>query len=183
MKKRNQMKRKVQTRRRRKRPSPPRNAEQYFSQPQRTQDLWDQVVHTVSRMRSGGISLQQASKETGISPRSVLKWGGSALRKGPNGRYAAKKTDRLLRVLRVPSPHGTKEVAVKGSRQATRLAEYWNALHHYLQTGDRSRLEAFRGESINSVDGPIPLPVDGAEINRLASAQVLSFESIYGRST
>jgi hypothetical protein len=62
------------------------------------------------------------------------------------------------------------------------LSGYWNSLHLYLQTGDRSGLEAFQGKSINSVDGPVPLPVDGAEIKRLASAGVFSFESIYGRS-
>jgi hypothetical protein len=161
--------------------TPPRNAEQYFSMPQRTQDVWDGVVNTLAKMRNG-LSLQQASREVGISSRTVLKLGHSALRKGSNGRYKATRSDTFLRLMRVPAPDGTREVLIKGSREARHLSGYWSALHVFLQTGNRFGLEAFRGKSINSVGGPVSLPVDGAEIMRLASAQVLSFESIYGRS-
>ena len=166
-----------------KRATPPRSAEHYFSLPQRTQDLWDGVVNTLSKMRTEGLSLQQASREAVISSRAVLRLGHSALRKGANGRYKAARSDQFLRLMRVPAPDGTREVLIKGSRDAGQLSGYWNALRHFLQTGDKSRLEAFRGKTIKTIDtGPVPLPVDGAEIKRLASAGVFSFESIYGKS-
>jgi hypothetical protein len=73
---------------------------------------------------------------------------------------------------------------VRGSRQATQLAEYWNAVHRYLETGDASRLEKFRDKSIKDADGvQILLPTDRTELNRLGSAGVLSFESLYARSS
>jgi hypothetical protein len=134
-------------------------------------------------MRSEGVSLQQASKDAGVSPSTVKRRAASALKKRSNGRYTAKGSDRLLRILKVPDPYGTRDVAVRGSRQATQLAEYWNAVHRYLETGDASRLEKFRGKSIKDADGVlIPLPTDRAELNRLGSSGVISFESLYAKS-
>lgn len=88
-----------------------------------------------------------------------------------------------MRVLKIPTSGGTRDIAVRGSQQATLLAEYWNAVHWYLETGDSSRLTKFRGKSIKDANGAeIPLPTDRAELNRLGSAGVLSFESLYARS-
>ena len=163
--------------------SPPRTKEQYFGKPRRFQDLWDRVVSVVSKMRAEKTSLQQASRNIGISPRTVTKWGGSALQKNAGGRYTAKRNDQLLRVLMFPSPDGTREVAVCGSRQATKIAEYWNSLHRYLQTGDRSGLEKFRGKFVIDADrARLSFITDPTELKRLGSAGVLSFQSIYGRT-
>ena len=53
----------------------------------------------------------------------------------------------------------------------------------YLETGDASRLNKFRGKSIKDADGAqIPFLTDRAELNRLGSAGVLAFESLYARS-
>ena len=134
-------------------------------------------------MRSDKVSLTQASRDAAIKPRTVTKWGKSALRKGKNGKYAAKPQDNLLRLVMIPTPEGTREIAVRGSKQVTLLAGYWNALHRYLQTGDASKLKEFRGKHIKDANGvDVPLPVDLATLNRLGSAGVLSFESLYARS-
>lgn len=161
----------------------PRTAKQYDAKPERFKDIWDRVVGVISKMRSERTSLQRASREAGISPHTVIRWGGPALQKRSNGRYAAKPNDRLLRVLMIPTPEGKREIAVRGSRQATQLAEYWNAVQKYLETGDASRLAAFRGKYIKDASGVLVLlPTDRAELNRLGSAGVLSFESLYARS-
>lgn len=77
-----------------------------------------------------------------------------------------------------------REIAVRGSRQATLLGEYWNGVRKYLTTGDASGLKKFRGKKIRDTDGDqIPLITDLTELNRLGSAGVLSFESMYARST
>jgi hypothetical protein len=118
-----------------------------------------------------------------VSPKTVKRWAGSALEKSSNGRYAPKRSDRLLRVLKVPDRQGTREVTVRGSRQASFLGKYWAALQRYLETGDASRLEKFKGKSITDANGAvIPLLTDRVELNRSASAGVLSFESLYSRS-
>jgi hypothetical protein len=160
----------------------PRTIKQYFEKPARFQNLWDRVVSVVSKMRSDGASLQRVSREFGISPETVRRWAGSALRKQANGRYKAKPSDSLLRILKIPSSSGTRDIGVRGSRQATLIAEYWNAVHRYLETGDASRLQKFRGKFIKDADGVlVPLLTDLAELNRLGNAGVLSFESLYSR--
>lgn len=135
-------------------------------------------------MRRERVSLTQASRDAGISPRTVTRWGKTALQKRTNGKYAAKKSDNLLRLVMIPTPDGTRDIAVRGSKQVKLLAEYWNALHRYLQTGDASQLKQFRGKHIRDAKGmDIPLSVDLSALNRLGSAGVLSFESLYARSS
>lgn len=162
---------------------PPRTKAQYTAKPKRFKQTWDRVISTVAKMRAEKISLAQASRETGIGPRTVRRWASSALRKRPNGTFAAKASDNFLRMLLIPTPDGTREIAVGGSKQARLIAEYWNALHRYLQTGDARKLKSFEGKQIKDADGnTIALSVDLPALNRLGSAGVLSFESIYART-
>jgi hypothetical protein len=105
------------------------------------------------------------------------------LRKRTNGQYAARASDSLLRVLVIPSAKGLREVAVKDSRQASDLGKYWDAVQHYIETGDSSRLREFVRKQIEDADGiQIPLMTDVAELDRLGSAGVLSFESLYAKA-
>jgi hypothetical protein len=131
-------------------------------------------------MRADGISLRRAARAFGLNPGVVLRLAGPALRKRSNGRYAAKASDRLLRVLAIPTKQGPGEIALRDSRQATLLAEYWIAVHAYLQTGDASSIKKFRGKRITDATGKrVRLVTDLDELDRLGSAGVLSFESIY----
>lgn len=137
----------------------------------------------VAKMRSGGTSLKHASHEVGIDPKTVTRWAGSAIKKGSNGRYSVSKNDRLLRVLQIPTAEGHREIGVRGSKQATVLGEYWAALHKYLRTGDATRLESFGKKVIKDASGIVwPLITDRTILDRLGSAGVLSFESLYAKS-
>jgi hypothetical protein len=159
----------------------PRTARQYFAMSKEDRETWDSVGHVVSRIRSGRISLPKASKEFGIEPSVVTRLGRSALRRQKNGRYVAKKADRLLRVLSILDRDGRREVAVRDSRQASLLGSYWAAVQRYLQTGDDSALREFQGKKI--VDASRKrhaLLTDLDQLDRLGSAGVLSFESLYG---
>jgi hypothetical protein len=160
----------------------PRTAKEFFAQPKPFQDRWNRATHVISKMRADGISLRRASREFGLDPRVVRRLAGPGLRKRINGRYAAKANDRLLRVLAIPTKQGTGEIALRDSRQATQLAEYWIAVHAYLQTGDASSIKKFRAKRITDANGKrVRLVTDLAELDRLGSAGVLSFESIYRR--
>src|SRR5271168_3984564 len=86
------------------RESAPTTARRYYSRSRTFQATWDSVAHVISKMRSERVSLRKASKEFGIDPNIVLKLGRSALRKQSNGKYAAKKTDGLLRIMSVLTP-------------------------------------------------------------------------------
>src|SRR6267378_2717707 len=74
-------------------PVAPRTADKLFTKSKRSQEAWIRTTQVVTRMRTKQESLQKASREEGIAPRTVIRLAGSALRKRPNGRYAAKARD------------------------------------------------------------------------------------------
>jgi hypothetical protein len=148
------------------------------------QGIWNRVVAAVSKMRGEKASLEKASRESGVSPRTVKRWAGSALQKSSAGKWSPKKDDNLLRVLIVPTEKGKREIGVRGFRQASLLGEYWSAAYKYISTGDDSGLKKFRGKKIRAANGEqISLITDLAELNRLGRAgNALSFESMYART-
>ena len=158
----------------------PRTIEEYFALTAEQQDLWRRSAHAVTQMRNEDISLQRASRESGIDQGTVLQLAGSALRKNARGRYEAKSSDRLLRVLAIPTREGVGEIATRDSRQASQLATYWVAVQRYLESGDASGAVEFEGIYITDADSAqVPLLTDRDELDRLGSAGVLSFESLY----
>ena len=134
-------------------------------------------------MRAERVSLRATSREFGLDPRIVARLGKSALRKRKNGQDAAKPKDKLLRILAVPLAEGMdgkREVATRDSREASILGKFWAAVQKYLQTGDSSALKKLRRKYVIDASGKrIPLLKDLAELDRLGSAGVLSFESLY----
>jgi hypothetical protein len=75
---------------------------------------------------------------------------------------------------------GKKRIATRDSRQASLVGGHWAAVQKYLQTGDDEALLKFRGKSIVDASGKRHrLLTDLEELNRRASAGVLSFESMY----
>lgn len=149
---------------------------------ERAQDRWTRVTSAISKMRAEGVSLPQASREFGLDPRTVVRLGKPALKKRANGRYSAKPTDNLLRVLVMPTSEGLREVAVRDSRQASLLGRYWAAVQRYLETGDAAALRKIRRKTITDSEGKrVRLIKDLAELDRQGSAGVLSFESLYAK--
>src|SRR5690242_2181025 len=85
----------------------PRTAEQYHAKPERFRNIWEKVISVVSKMRGEKISLKKASQESGVSPSTVKRWAGVALQKRTSGKWSAKQTDNLLRVMLIPTTDGT----------------------------------------------------------------------------
>jgi len=149
--------------------------------PKSTQEIWDKIGQVTTEVRLGA-TLTQASRKFGIDRRLVSRLGKPAFRKLNNGRWAAKKSDRLLRVLPLPSREGLIDIGVGDSRQATVIGKYWNAVDLYLNTGDHSGLHAFQGKHIVDTDGKrVLLMTDIRELDRQGSAGNLSFETLYAR--
>ena len=121
-----------------------RTAKQYFAQTEAEQETWNRSIHVAAKMRSEKISLAKASREFGLNPKVVLARVGSALRKTKSGRYVARPSDKLLRILVIPSSQGLQEIAVRGSDVASKIAEYSDAVQTYLRTGNSSKLKKFR---------------------------------------
>ncbi len=159
----------------------PRTLAQYDALPRRSQASVENVAHVVTRMREG-VSLKSAAAEYGVDPRTVVKLGGSALRKTGGGRYAAKPSDNLLRVMVVPVHAGRVEVAVRGSRAASELGRRAAAQREFLATGDDTKLRELSKNKILDASGrDVPFLTDPDELERLGDLGALSFESIYAR--
>lgn len=161
----------------------PQKAEELFASSRRFQDQWRRIVQVPSEMRSKGLTLRQAAKHFGVSPETVIRLAGSVFRKNKNGRFEAKPSDRLLRVLLIPSTKGLREVAVRDSREASLIGEYWSAVEKYLARGDASALKKLPRKNVTDAKGKrVRLLTDLDELKRQASAGVLHFESLYGRN-
>jgi hypothetical protein len=161
---------------------PPRTAAQYNVKPEKFKDTWARVISVIFKLRNEKTSLTKAAQERGISPRTVKRWARSALQKRANGKWSPTKSDRLLREMKIPTSEGKRDILVRGSRQATLLAEYWNAVDKYLSIGDASKLVSFEGKFFKDANGvQIPFLTDRAVLDRMGSAGVLSFESLYVR--
>jgi hypothetical protein len=165
-----------------KRQTAPRTAAQYNAEPERFKDRWDRIIGVISKMRSEKTSLQKAAKEKGVSPRTVKRWAGSALQQRTSGKWVAKKSDRLLREMKIPTSEGPRVILLRGSRQASKLARYSTAVQRYLETGNAGKLGRFQAQFIRDASGvQIPFLTDLKVLDRLASAGALSFESLYAR--
>lgn len=161
----------------------PNTARQYFRLSSKNQETWDSIGHVISKIREG-MTLPKAAKEFGLSSKTALSFGRTALRKRKNGRYVAKKTDQLLRVVNVLTTDGRKEIATRDSRQASLVGGHWAAVQRFLQTGDDSALSKFAKKRI--VDARrkrYQLLTDLKELERRGSAGEFRFESMYAGGT
>ena len=143
------------------------------------------ALNVVGIMRRNGMNLAQAVREhnrsypdSRISVSAMKKYAKPALVKS-GGRIKATSYDRLLRVMRVPSPLGAELREVKDSRTASQVARYENAVKTYLYTGDDSQLRRFRGKYFRSNRLQYRFITDTDILDRLAEFGVLEFESIY----
>jgi hypothetical protein len=163
------------------RPRLPKTLAEFDKLPRRSQVAIENVAHVVTRMREG-VSLKSAAVEYGVDPRTVVKLGGSALRKTNGGRYAAKRSDTLFRSLIVPVHGGRIEVGVRGSCAASELSKRAAAQREFLATGDDTKLRKLRKTKILDASGrEVPFLTDEDELARQGDLGVLSFESIYAR--
>jgi hypothetical protein len=158
--------------------------EQFFALPERSRDIQIALANAVSLMKSDHLSAPAAARAAGISRSTLIRRGGSALRKLDNGRYAARRNDKLFRlVIVVSESKGPVQVATRNFREASKAGRHSAAVQRYLETGDDSALRRFKSEHIIDAQGNrVALLTDTDELDRLGSAGELSFESLYARS-
>jgi hypothetical protein len=160
----------------------PRTVEDFFAMSEEDRDFWNDVGQIATEVKDGA-SLAQSARKYRRNPLKVRQAAPAAFRKLKNGRYAAKRNDRILRVLMIPTRKGLHEIGVRDFRQASLLGKYWTAVERYRDTGDASALREFRGRYIVDGNGKrFRLLTDLRALDRLGSAGVLSFESLYARA-
>lgn len=136
------------------------------------------ATRALALMRKGQ-SLTRASRAAGTTPRTVLKHAAKRLERSKAGRFVVRRADQRVRSMRFLAPDGLIAVDVRGSDSASRVAEYWNAVHRYLKTGDRTALNRFKGQRLQSRGQRLPFITDPQLIERLAYAGEVRFEDIY----
>lgn len=136
------------------------------------------ALKVVNQMRRKGRSMTAASRAAHTDPRTVKKYAHEALRQ-LQGHYRAVRVDQMARPMRVLTPQGLNVVDVRSSRTATRIAEHWAAIDHYLRTGDPRRLEPFAGKRFRVKGALIPFVTDLRALERLANAGQVQFEDLY----
>lgn len=135
----------------------------------------DTALRVLADMRVTGATLTTAAaRHPDANAEDVRFWVGDALL-GRSDRGKARRADRLYRPMRALTTEGTVTVDLRGSRAAATLGAYWNAVNHYLATGDARPLDPFAGVRV----GGVTLTTDPDAIEHIASIGELSFESIY----
>jgi len=81
--------------------------------------------------------------------------------------------------MRFLSPQGIIAIDVRGSESASRVGEYFNAVHVFLNTGDATKLKRFRGKYLQSGGKRHAFITDLDLLERLAHAGEVRFEDIY----
>ena len=103
-------------------------------------------------MRHRGWSLDRAAKRAGTTPDAVLRHAGSAFEQGPGGRWKAKTTDDLPRIMPIISGGVLyPKVAVAGSEAASIISAHLRAIDRYLQHGRDDDLRSFAGVVVEGV--------------------------------
>jgi hypothetical protein len=139
---------------------------------QRTRDT---ALRVLADMRTTGDTLATAAaRHPDAHPEDVRFWVSEALT-GRTGRAKARRADRLYRPMRALTTQGPVTLDLRGSRAAATIGAYWNAVNHYLATGDTGPLDTFTGVRV----GGVTLATDPDLIEHVAHIGELSFESIY----
>jgi hypothetical protein len=150
----------------------------------RTSETRNRALAALGLMRREHLSLSEACRQEHIKPATFLHYVGSAVRQGkPGGRFRATAGDRFRRDLEIPTAQGRTVVSIHGSKSASRIANYLNAISEYLRTGNRTKLDSFKGQTVK-VDGKeTELITDPAKLSELAEADELHFDQLYASAT
>lgn len=141
---------------------------------------YQKALEVLGLQRSEGLSLTAASRKVGIQPDTVRRYAGSAYQRDARGRWQPKPTDRLVRRMQFLTPTGRTWVEPANSREATKLASYWNAVDHYLKTGDDRDLRRFRRMTLQTRQKTkLQFVTDLDALERFGSAGEVSFENMY----
>ena len=143
--------------------------------PSSAYDERQRALIVLSSMRDNSrLSLSAAARQEGTTPDAVRWFVGDAIEKR-QGRWRARPADRLYRAMFVFSNGQIVPVDVRGSRKASELARYHQAVRHFLNTGDGTLLTAFEGRSVAGR----PYETDLDVLEEMARRHQLDIESIY----
>lgn len=135
----------------------------------------ERSLRVIASMRENPkLTLTEAAKREGTTPEAVVWFGERSVTKS-QGRWRVSVADRLLRQMYVYSDGQIVDVSVRGSRKASELARYFNAVRLFREEGDDTALQYFEGRS---VAGHV-YETDLDTLEEMARRDVLSIEDVY----
>jgi hypothetical protein len=147
-------------------------------------DVRIRALHALAKMRRDKLSLAEACRLEHIKQGTFLRYVGSAVQQNKhNGRYQATAGDRFRRDLQLPTALGPTPVSIHGSKKATEISQYLNAIALYLRKGDATKLERFKGKTIRVRGEKVELITDPTTLTSLALADALRFDQLYASFT
>lgn len=105
----------------------------------------------LNQMRKHGYSLAKASRDARIGPQTVIRNTG-AFRK-VQGRWRVNKRDHIPRPMYIKENGYEVLIDLSDSRYASLIGRYHSAVWKFLETGDSSVLEPFKGKRIKDAQG------------------------------
>lgn len=136
---------------------------------------YEASLRVLSDMRADpSLSLRRAAEQRGMRPQTVRAYVGDAL-ETHGRRWRVRPADRLYRPMFVYSAGQRVDIDVRGSRVASTVGAYHNAIKVYLETGDDTELRQFAGMRVGGVE----LEADPEVIEELGRRGAFDFASIY----
>ena len=129
--------------------------------------------------RASKRSPNAAARRAGTTLATVRRQFPLAFRRTAAGRWMVRPSDPYVRRMQILTPEGTTGVSVRGSRGASKLASYWDAVDEFLKTGDATRLHTFDGVTLRVGSGKRVLITDESLIEQLGAVGEVSFEDLY----
>lgn len=111
--------------------------------PPRAREVREGALRALSIARSEGVDIGTAARLAGVSPSAINVYADGAL----SGSRPA-SADRLFRPMLIYSEGQTIDVDIRGSRVASKIAEFHNAVRDYLTTGNVAGLRSFEGKRV-----------------------------------
>ena len=124
---------------------------------------WRKLTPRQKSIRTKSLSVLSAlRKPKSDSARTVARQNDIALStvirhtngfKKVNGRLTVKRWDIVPRVMLINEDSKEKSIEVKNSRTAGVIGRYHNAVRHFLNTGDKSKINKFRNRKVKDSSG------------------------------
>jgi len=125
---------------------------------------WDELTPKQKSLREKSLAVLVQSRKTGKSPTRIAKHLGIPFRTVQNNTNAFKKVgsswtpkrfDKIPRSMLTSEKGKLRSIDVSDSRHARTIGRYHNAVRHYLNTGDYTKLKKFAKKKIRDSDGKL----------------------------
>lgn len=138
--------------------------------------LRERSLEVLSLSRKSNKSLSKISKEKQIPIVTVLNHTNGF--KKINGRWNAKKFDRISRIMKINESGKEVSIDIRDSRTASKIGRYHQTIGILLETGESNRLKQFENIFIKDSNGKIHIFETSIEHIIAINERKESFDSI-----